>query len=130
RRMDRRLQGRRAGGLDGATGTGARDQSGDGPSDQRPRPRRIHPADVSVGVGPVNVLDGLSASLSHHPAVALVTLFGAGVVTSLTPCIYPMIPITAGILSGASAGKSSRARTLPVTRGYVPGPHVFSACPR
>ncbi len=58
------------------------------------------------------MLTGLSDTLSHNPLLALVTLFGAGLVTSLTPCIYPMIPITAGILSGTSAGQPSRARAL------------------
>ena len=32
-------------------------------------------------------------------------LFVAGVLTSLTPCIYPMIPITAAIVGGQSAGE-------------------------
>jgi thiol:disulfide interchange protein DsbD len=45
---------------------------------------------------------GLSGSLSGEPLVALGTMFVAGLVTSLTPCIYPMIPITAGILAGAA----------------------------
>ena len=48
------------------------------------------------------VLD-LGEALAHSPLLALVTLFGAGLVTSLTPCIYPMIPITAGILAGSIA---------------------------
>lgn len=37
--------------------------------------------------------------------MALPILFGAGVLTSLTPCVYPMIPITAAVVAGA-AGKS------------------------
>ena len=53
----------------------------------------------------------LSDTLRDRPLMALPILFGAGLVTSLTPCIYPMIPITAGILGGAgAAGKSGRAR--------------------
>ena len=73
------------------------------------------------------MLGGLSGSLSAHPLLAIVTLFGAGLVTSLTPCIYPMIPITAGILSGASAGQSSRARTARLTLAYVTGLALFYA---
>ena len=53
---------------------------------------------------------GLTDTLSSHPLLAVATLFGAGVVTSLTPCIYPMIPITAGIISGTSAPGASRYR--------------------
>jgi cytochrome c-type biogenesis protein len=50
-----------------------------------------------------------------------VTLFGAGVLTSLTPCIYPMIPITAGVIAGTAGATPSRWRTLSVTLAYVLG---------
>ncbi len=73
------------------------------------------------------MLTGLGDTLSHHPLVALATLFGAGVVTSLTPCIYPMIPITVGILSGTSAGQRPRARTVRLTLAYVTGLALFYA---
>ena len=73
------------------------------------------------------MVDGLAATLSHHPLIALVTLFGAGLVTSLTPCIYPMIPITAGILSGTMAGQPSRARSARLTLAYVTGLALFYA---
>jgi cytochrome c-type biogenesis protein len=49
------------------------------------------------------LVTGLDATLREAPLVALPLLFGAGLATSLTPCIYPMIPITAGILGGAGA---------------------------
>jgi cytochrome c-type biogenesis protein len=61
------------------------------------------------------------AMLRAHPLAALVVLFVAGVATSLTPCIYPMIPITAGVLGGAGAGLRSRRRTALVTLVYVVG---------
>jgi cytochrome c-type biogenesis protein len=70
---------------------------------------------------------GLTDTLNNHPLLALVTLFGAGLVTSLTPCIYPMIPITAGILSGTSAGQPSRARALRLTLTYATGLALFYA---
>jgi len=73
------------------------------------------------------MVDGLADALTHRPLIALVTLFGAGLVTSLTPCIYPMIPITAGILSGTSAGQPSRARTVKLTLAYVTGLALFYA---
>src|SRR5437660_2469796 len=73
------------------------------------------------------MVDGLADALTHRPLIALVTLFGAGLVTSLTPCIYPMIPITAGILSGTSAGQPSRARTARLTLAYVTGLALFYA---
>lgn len=63
---------------------------------------------------------GLAESLGQQPLLALATLFGAGVLTSLTPCIYPMIPITAGIL-GAAGGGASRRRVAMLTFTYVLG---------
>lgn len=50
-------------------------------------------------------------------------LFIAGVLTSLTPCIYPMIPITAAIVGGSSVGDAPRprARTVLLTFAYVIG---------
>src|SRR2546425_704941 len=73
------------------------------------------------------MLTGLGDTLSHNQLLALVTLFGAGLVTSLTPCIYPMIPITAGILAGTSAGQPSRARALRLTLTYASGLALFYA---
>ncbi len=53
--------------------------------------------------------------------MAVPLLFMAGLATSLTPCIYPMIPITAGILGGASAAGRSRRHTAALTGAYVSG---------
>ena len=64
---------------------------------------------------------GLADSLQHQPLLALVTLFGAGVVTSLTPCIYPMIPITAGVLAATADREGSRWRSVTLTLTYVMG---------
>jgi len=64
---------------------------------------------------------GLEAALRDEPLVAVVVLFGAGLATSLTPCVYPMIPITAGILGGAGSARRSRGRTLLLTAAYVLG---------
>src|SRR5258708_22122183 len=63
----------------------------------------------------------LSQALQHHPLLALVTLFGAGVLTSLTPCIYPMIPITAGVIAGTAGSGAPRGRTVGLTLAYVGG---------
>lgn len=64
---------------------------------------------------------GVGTSLSNNPLAAVATLFGAGLATSLTPCIYPMIPITAGILAGSGAGGGSRRRTVGLTLAYALG---------
>jgi thiol:disulfide interchange protein DsbD len=63
----------------------------------------------------------VDGSLLERPLTALPVLFGAGLITSLTPCIYPMIPITAGILGGAGAATRSRRRTVVYTLVYVVG---------
>lgn len=67
------------------------------------------------------LLLSLDATLREHPLAALPVLFGAGLVTSLTPCVYPMIPITAGILGGAGAVGRSRSRTVRLTLVYALG---------
>lgn len=64
---------------------------------------------------------GLSESLSASPVLATATLFGAGVLTSLTPCVYPMIPITASVITGTARENQSRGRTLGLTLTYVVG---------
>jgi len=42
-------------------------------------------------------------------------------VTSLTPCVYPMIPITAGVLGGAGAVGRSKVRTVVMSLVYAVG---------
>ncbi len=67
------------------------------------------------------IAPGLETTLREQPLVALAILFGAGLATSLTPCVYPMIPITAGILGGAASTRRSRGRTALLTGVYVLG---------
>lgn len=57
----------------------------------------------------------------ERPLAAIPVLFGAGLVTSLTPCVYPMIPITAGILGGAGAVGRSRTWTVLLSFTYAIG---------
>jgi cytochrome c-type biogenesis protein len=67
----------------------------------------------------------LAAQLSGSPLTVLPFLFGAGVLTSLTPCVYPMIPITAAIVGGANARADGvappRWRVILLTLTYVIG---------
>jgi thiol:disulfide interchange protein DsbD len=64
-----------------------------------------------------------AAALSSRPALALPLVFAGGVLTSLTPCIYPMIPITLALIGGHAAGGSapSRRSTVLLTLAYVCG---------
>jgi thiol:disulfide interchange protein DsbD len=48
-------------------------------------------------------------------------MFGAGVLTSFTPCIYPMIPITAGIVAGTAGDRPTRVSVAALTATYVLG---------
>src|SRR6185503_8718290 len=65
------------------------------------------------------VLPDLSSPLQALPAI-----FIGGVLTSLTPCIYPMIPITAAIVGGTTVGEEGgrpRWRPALLTFLYVLG---------
>ena len=60
------------------------------------------------------------------PLLAIPVLFLGGVLTSLNPCIYPMIPITAAIVGGQEIGSAegaprSRMRPVMLTLTYVLG---------
>jgi cytochrome c-type biogenesis protein len=60
--------------------------------------------------------------LSDRPLTALPLAFLGGVLTSLTPCIYPMIPITASIVGGQAVGdRPSKRRAIALTFAYVLG---------
>jgi len=64
------------------------------------------------------------AQLLHgHPVVALGALFLAGLATSLTPCVYPMIPITVGVIGGvqSASGVPRRGRVVGLTLTYAAG---------
>lgn len=66
----------------------------------------------------------ITDQLSGSPVTALPLLFLAGVLTSLTPCIYPMIPITAAIVGGGEAQAATarpRLRPLFLSLTYVIG---------
>ena len=65
----------------------------------------------------------IPGQLSNSPILAIGILFVAGVLTSLTPCIYPMIPITAAIVGGQSVGENRppRSRVFLLTLAYVAG---------
>jgi thiol:disulfide interchange protein DsbD len=64
---------------------------------------------------------GISEALQHNPLVAVALLFGAGIVTSTNPCIWPMIPITAGTLAGVNVQDRTRRKTVLMTLTYVAG---------
>jgi len=64
---------------------------------------------------------GLGEALSASPLVALGFLFLAGILTSFTPCVYPMIPITVSVISGTAREGQTRRRTFGLTLTYAFG---------
>jgi thiol:disulfide interchange protein DsbD len=72
--------------------------------------------DSDSGAGGSNLGD-IVASRGYFWAFALVFVWGLGL--CLTPCVYPMIPITVSYFGGQSAGKTSR--TLFLAAIYVLG---------
>lgn len=70
-------------------------------------------------------LPAVSELLTANPLLAYPAVFAGGVLTSLTPCIYPMIPITAAVVGAADAGSSAparpRGRVWALTLSYVFG---------
>lgn len=55
---------------------------------------------VSVGVGPAYAdlasTDGVADALGQGWGYGLLVVFGLGLLLNLTPCVYPMVPITVG----------------------------------
>jgi cytochrome c-type biogenesis protein len=68
-------------------------------------------------------LPDIGPLLADRPLTALPLAFLGGVLTSLTPCIYPMIPITASLVGGQTVGADRRGkrRALTLTFAYVFG---------
>jgi thiol:disulfide interchange protein DsbD len=61
----------------------------------------------------------LQGQLEAGSVAALFVVFAAGVLTSFTPCVYPMIPVTVTYIGGAASGNRRRAVSLSVV--YVVG---------
>ena len=60
--------------------------------------------------------------LATRPAIAIPLIFAGGLLTSLTPCLYPMIPITAAVVGGQSMnGAGNGRRAIGLTASYVLG---------
>lgn len=79
-----------------------------------------------IPAGPTSSLDASSLLASGRLFVAVGVIFLGGLLTSLTPCVYPLIPITVGVFGARQA--ESKGRALLLTTSYVVGMGiVFSA---
>ena len=76
---------------------------------------------VALAAPQVEPAGGLLPALSDNPLLALGALFGAGVLTSTNPCIWPMIPITFSVISGTAGADQPRKRTIGLTLTYALG---------
>ena len=61
----------------------------------------------------------LQEQLQTRSLTAIFVVFAAGILTSFTPCVYPMIPVTVTFIGGAAAGNRKRAVVL--SSVYVAG---------
>ena len=74
-------------------------------------------ADIKIAGGGADLL---SKALEKGWIYALLLVFFAGILTSLTPCIFPMIPITMAILGATDHGRS-RLKGFTISLFYVFG---------
>ena len=66
------------------------------------------------------LLSQFDTYLQSSLLASLVIAFLGGVLASLTPCVYPMIPITAGVIGHANVG-GSKGRGFVLSLTYVTG---------
>jgi cytochrome c-type biogenesis protein len=66
-----------------------------------------------------SILKLLESALQSHSLFSFVLVFAGGLLTSLTPCVYPMIPITVSIIGGQK--QLSRFHSLFLSLFYVLG---------
>ncbi len=65
-------------------------------------------------------VQGFEHYLTGAPLLAFVAAFLGGVLASLTPCVYPMIPVTAAFIGSNSAGQPP-LRSFMLSLSYVMG---------
>ncbi len=78
------------------------------------------PDAAAAPVSDKKFFDFVTFDPSRNIAMTLLLIFLAGILTSFTPCIFPMIPITLSIL-GHNAQKNSRAINVARSIVYVLG---------
>jgi thiol:disulfide interchange protein DsbD len=67
-----------------------------------------------------------NSTIKDVSVISYVVVFLGGVFTSLTPCIYPVIPVTVGFIGASSAGAKGRAFFLSLF--YVIGIALVYSC--
>ena len=64
-------------------------------------------------------MENIGQLIDLHPLLALAMVFTGGVAVSFTPCIYPIVPVTLGVIGARSAG--GRWRGFMLSSVYVLG---------
>ena len=82
---------------------------------------------IETGTRPVSpaekgfsLIDSFESLVQSNLWLAFISIFFAGILTSFTPCIFPMLPITISIL-GYHADKNSRMTNFSRSLAYVLG---------
>ncbi len=74
-----------------------------------------------LGGAPQASLDASGSLAAGNLWSAAGIVFLGGLLTALTPCVYPLIPITVAIFGGQGATRPTRARSALLTGSYVLG---------
>jgi thiol:disulfide interchange protein DsbD len=67
---------------------------------------------VARGGSYILTMSSLEQAMAQGTPLAFATVFGAGILTSLTPCVYPMIPITVSVFGAKQARSKGLAFLL------------------
>ncbi|MFH0822483.1 MAG: cytochrome c biogenesis protein CcdA [Pseudomonadota bacterium] len=74
-----------------------------------------------------NLVADIGVYLQGSALMSLAAAFAGGVLASFTPCVYPMIPITAGYVGAGNLG-GSKLRGFSLSLIYILGLAVTYAC--
>jgi thiol:disulfide interchange protein DsbD len=66
-------------------------------------------------------MNGLETFMGGSPLAAVAAAFAGGFLASLSPCIYPLVPIVSTYVASRSAGERGRLRSFYLSLGYVFG---------
>ncbi len=70
----------------------------------------------TAGQSNIGISEGIAGKLTHAlergSILAFILIFVGGLLTSLTPCVYPMIPITIAVIGAQAAGKKLKGFVL------------------
>ncbi len=69
----------------------------------------------------LDLVNGMEAYLGASIPLAIGAAFAGGVLASLTPCVYPMIPIVSTYVGSKTLGEKTRFKSFSLSLSYVVG---------